>query len=98
VRRVRRPTKSTTERGYGAEHQKERQRWKAVVDAGRAVCARCHRPILPGQAWDLDHNWDRTGYLGPSHARCNRGAPKNYKQARLQAKVRQILRRTSRDW
>jgi hypothetical protein len=36
------------------------------------LCARCRRPIIPGTHFDLDHTDDRTGYLGPSHRRCNR--------------------------
>jgi hypothetical protein len=30
--------------------------------------------ILPGTEWALDHTDDRTGYLGPSHKRCNDSA------------------------
>lgn len=67
-------TTGTTDRGYGAEHQKLRRNWSAIVDTGSALCARCGKPIQPGTAWDLDHTDDRTGYRGPSHARCNRGA------------------------
>ena len=30
-------------------------------------CARCHEPILPGQAWDLGHvDGDGLGYAVPS--------------------------------
>jgi len=39
---------STTARGYGSKHQAARKRWKVEVDAGRAVCSRCRRPIWPG--------------------------------------------------
>lgn len=65
---------STTARGYGATHTAERAKWAAVVEAGKAECARCHRPIMADDPWDLDHNDDRTGYIGPSHATCNRSA------------------------
>jgi hypothetical protein len=37
-------------------------------------CCRCGRPILPGEAVDLDHNDDGVGYLGWSHSHCNRSA------------------------
>jgi hypothetical protein len=37
-------------------------------------CPRCGRPMLAGQALDLDHTDDRAGYLGISHAGCNRRA------------------------
>jgi hypothetical protein len=50
------------------------------VAAGKAVCARCHKPIRPGGAWDLDHRDDGPGYLGPSHARCNRATVTHLKQ------------------
>lgn len=69
-----RPT--TTERGYGADHQKERQRWARLVEKGEANCTRCLNPIelTPDgpEPWDLDHNEDRTAYLGPAHRHCNR--------------------------
>jgi hypothetical protein len=62
---------------YGWPHRRERARWKRSVEAGGELCRRCYKPILPWQAWDRDHA-DSGGprvYLGPSHARCNRGTP-----------------------
>jgi hypothetical protein len=56
-------------RGYGWNHQKARARIARVVNAGGALCARCHRPILPGEPWDLGHH---SRYAGPEHRRCNR--------------------------
>jgi hypothetical protein len=47
------PGKSTSERGYGNVHQELRKVWKARVDAGGVLCARCGRLTLPGQLWDL---------------------------------------------
>lgn len=66
--------RSTTERGYGGDHQALRRLWAVIVAEGRARCCRCGRPIQPGARWDLDHTDDRSRYLGPSHARCNRSA------------------------
>jgi hypothetical protein len=63
-----------TQRGYDQAHRLRRQQWEPKVRAGVVDCARCHQPIRPGQAWDLDHDDDRTGYRGPSHADCNRRA------------------------
>jgi hypothetical protein len=70
---------STTDRGYGTEHQLERERWTPIVEAGQAECAAvvCLEPtraIAPGSDWHLDHDDDRTGYRGPAHARCNTSA------------------------
>jgi hypothetical protein len=61
-------------RGYGATHDRLRQRWAPHVAAGSVRCARCGKPITPGTPWDLDHTDDRRTYRGPSHAHCNRGA------------------------
>jgi hypothetical protein len=67
---------TTTQKGYGAAHQKERAKWKPVVDAGLAYCRQpvcLHRTrwIPPGTAWALGHTDDRGSYLGPVHADCN---------------------------
>lgn len=62
-------------RGYGVEHQRTRARINLQVQAGGVECSRCHKPIIPGQAWHLDHDdTDRGKYLGPSHAWCNTSA------------------------
>lgn len=62
------------ERGYGSEHDALRASWQAVVDAGRARCARGGEPIPAGGAFHLDHNDDRTGYIGVSCPRHNTSA------------------------
>lgn len=63
----------TTDRGYGIEHQKRRERERRLVEAGKAMCWRCNKPIDPGEPWDLGHDDnDRTQYNGPEHRRCNR--------------------------
>lgn len=63
--------KTTAERGYGAGHQALRADWEPKVRAGGVKCARCNKLISADADWHLDHNKDRTGYLGPSHAHCN---------------------------
>lgn len=67
---------TTTQRGYGAEHQAERERWRPTVEAGQATChaTRClerTRAIAPDAEWHLGHNPERTRWTGPEHARCN---------------------------
>jgi hypothetical protein len=64
----------TTTRGYGWSHQQKRARWAKRVAKGEAICARCRRPIVPWESWDLGHR-DGSGkreYSGPEHSRCNR--------------------------
>lgn len=64
---------TTSERGYGTAHQKLRKRLARTVNAGKARCARCGEPIIPGTPWDLGHiDHDRSRYAGPEHVRCNR--------------------------
>ena len=52
--------------GYGGQHQATRKAW--LPYAAGSACARCGRPILPGQPVDLDHADDRVTYLGWSTA------------------------------
>jgi len=67
----------TRRRRYSSQHQRARAAIAVAVEQGRANCARCGEPIRPGiDDWDLDHaDGDGNGYLGASHASCNRGAP-----------------------
>ncbi len=75
---------TTTERGYGSDHQAERQRWVDIQREGgedeyghgalecRAVrCLMPTRWIMPGEAWDLGHDEQRQ-WRGPEHESCNR--------------------------
>jgi hypothetical protein len=65
---------TSTQRGFGTEHQRARRTWEPRVATGTVRCCRCRQLIAPGTAWALDHNADRTGYLGPAHGRCNASA------------------------
>ncbi|GAA2696463.1 hypothetical protein Apa02nite_068560 [Actinoplanes palleronii] len=62
------------QRGYDADHVRRRNAVKPAVERGEKKCARCGLPILPGDEWALDHDDERTGYLGPSHSTCNNSA------------------------
>lgn len=76
--------RSTTTRGYGRSHQQQRARWRPTVEAGDAYCAEpicIHqdgRWIEPGTPWDLAHDRDHGGYLGPAHRACNRSEGATY--------------------
>lgn len=95
---------STTSRGYGVAHKKERERWRPIVQAGEALCARCDEPIDPEEDWHLDHTQDRTGYIGVSHADCNikagarLGGKLRSRKGRPYRRTQDRLRPVSRDW
>ena len=64
-------------RGYTADHDALRRRWKPRVDAGLVDCCSptCIEPvrrIQPGEPWDLGHTPDRKTWRGPEHSTCNR--------------------------
>ena len=92
--------RSSTAKGYGADHRAARDYWQAIVEAGRATCAnpQCSDPggrtIRPGEPWDLGHTADRSGYRGPEHQACNRA-----EGARVANKGRAAANRmTIRNW
>lgn len=65
--------------GWGGQRvARARAQWAPYVQAGAVVCHLCHRPIRPGQAWDLDHahalalGGDLDGPVHPAHRSCNR--------------------------
>ena len=59
-----------SERGYGHEHRKARAEYITAFTPGDP-CARCGEPMWDTEDAHLDHNEDRTGYLGLSHGLCN---------------------------
>ena len=73
---------TTTQRGYGGGHQRERARQLALFVPGQA-CVRCGEPIWAVSVMssagrsvslvDLGHTADRSGWAGLEHRRCNRG-------------------------
>jgi hypothetical protein len=86
-------SRSTTNSGYGYDHQQLR---KALLpEAYGQPCVHCQLVMLPGQDLDLDHTADRTAYRGFAHASCNRseGARRGNAQRR-----RSSTMRTSEAW
>jgi len=83
-------------RRYGRAHRLVRKKYAPIVAAGKATCARCQEPILPGELWDLDHDDDdplQRRYLGPSHRSCNRAVVTHLKAALVPE-----VQRHSRKW
>ena len=96
---------TTTQRGLGYTHQKDKRRLKREMRPGQP-CPRCGLPMWPHQALDRGHTISRA--LGGTdsegrleHASCNRSAgaalatPMRY--ARLAARA-QMRVTASRDW
>lgn len=76
---------STAERGYGHEHQVERERWKPIVATGAVECRRApyglcvaRDPLIsPDEDWHLGHPDDACpAPRAPEHGACNAGAPR----------------------
>jgi hypothetical protein len=99
------PTRSSAARGYGSGHRKLRA--ALLPQAYGTPCVRCGHVMLPGQLLHLDHNDDRTGYLGFSHGgrchicgrRCNVEAAarkakmvRRYGKTRVKARVKPVHR------
>lgn len=84
----------TTDRGYGADHQ--RLRAATIDQAYGQPCTRCGQPMVKGQPLDLDHDDDRSGYRGFSHRSCNRQAGAIKRNSRRPAELGEP--RTSRVW
>jgi hypothetical protein len=72
------------------------------VRAGKAICWRCKRPILPDEPWDLGHaDDDPNHYADPEHRACNRGQPAREAwaaRAAAKAESAQSGMRWSRHW
>lgn len=59
-------------RGYNASHDRLRAAWQRRIDAGEHItCATCPTTITPDAPWQLGHDHERGGYLGPQCVRCN---------------------------
>ena len=67
-----RPT--TSQAGYGADHQRLRQAIaQQIAEQGSVACWRCTLPITSDMAWDLGHDdHDRSIVRGAEHQRCTR--------------------------
>ena len=56
--------------GYGRRHRNIRA--ELLPHAWGKLCHFCGKPMMPGQALDLDHTDDRRSYRGMTHRSCNR--------------------------
>lgn len=87
---------STTQRGYGSAHRRERAKWadlmaeQGYLECHALACLMHTRSIGPHEPWDLGHTLDRSGWTGPEHRHCNRKEP--------QSRVGPTKPRTPRRW
>lgn len=84
---------STTNKGYGSEHQRLRRRWAPLVATGMVRCALGGELLKPGTKWHLSHSdhpdAHRLGlYAGPACARHNNGT--NRRQLRSHPKPKAL--------
>lgn len=84
----------TAANGYTGEHRQIRRRYEAQLQVSGALpCADpapgCPGLVYDGSRWDLAHDHvDRSQYLGPAHARCNRWWAAFLTNARRRARAR----------
>ena len=77
---------STTQQGYGYQHQQLRKTWAVRVEAGEVVCGKCGKLIHPNAPFDLGHPWDRKDLPpAPWHRACNRSYAATVTKKRRQA-------------
>jgi hypothetical protein len=77
---------STTQQGYGYQHQQLRRVWAARVKAGEVSCGKCGKLIHPNAPFDLGHPWDRKDLPpAPWHRSCNRSYAASITKKRRQA-------------
>lgn len=89
---------TTSQRGYGNDHQKLRAHWTPHVLAGEVNCWRCGLRIEPSQQWDLGHDDDdRNHYRGPEHALA-KDCPAGGNRATKGRRKKTPATDTSRDW
>jgi hypothetical protein len=67
---------------YGAAHQRERKRWRQLIDTGQVNCCLCGTWLEPGSPFDLDHQPGTDQYRGAACPSCNRseGAARGNRQ------------------
>lgn len=83
---------------YNGPHKAARKRLQPDVDAGRAVCWRCGKPIIPGTPWHLGHDDAGRRWMGPEHERCNLQAGGRKGRAIQLAREQDAARRAPRAW
>jgi hypothetical protein len=84
--RQRRSSRANRDVDRGPHKTARKQALAALARSPGQPCARCGMPMYPGMKLDLDHTDDRTGYIGLSHASCNRRAGQAITTAILRAR------------